>query len=180
MMADRVSLIKCVDRYIFITTRSLVRAQGIITQLVFEHALRIRMKAETPKTAKSEDSTVASTTVSTPDTASVVENAESRPGSSQDGDETALSTTLTTDSTSEAAKSKKDAGTSSEDAKKPKEAEKSSDLIGKITNLVSTDLQNIVNGRDFLVIVVAAPIQTALCTAFLYAILGWRSARILL
>ena len=33
--------------YLFISTHSLVRVQTIITQLVFEHALRMRMKAET-------------------------------------------------------------------------------------------------------------------------------------
>jgi hypothetical protein len=33
-------------------TRTLVRVEGIITQLVFQHALRIRMKEETPATVE--------------------------------------------------------------------------------------------------------------------------------
>lgn len=32
--------------YIFINTRLLVHVEGVLTQLVFEHSLRIRMKAE--------------------------------------------------------------------------------------------------------------------------------------
>ena len=46
-----------------------MRIQAIITELVFEHALRIRMKAETsetPDAGKSGENTVAAT----PDTAS--------------------------------------------------------------------------------------------------------------
>ena len=46
--------------YIFLTTGTLVRAEGIITELVFEHALRIRMKAQvaTDKSSSREASTV--------------------------------------------------------------------------------------------------------------------------
>ena len=65
-------------------------------------------------------------------------------------------------------------------------------LVGKINNLVTTDLANITNARDFLYLrrstfnifkqrgalisgtVVYVPLQVALCIAFLYAILGWR------
>jgi hypothetical protein len=65
-------------------------------------------------------------------------------------------------------------------------------LVGKINNLVTTDLANITNARDFLYLrwlnfnirveedsadttkVVYIPLQVALCIVFLYAILGWR------
>jgi len=52
--------------------------------------------------------------------------------------------------------------------------EKGKNLVGKINNLVSTDLNNIVDGRDFLMIAVVCPIQIILCVVFLYKILGWR------
>lgn len=65
-------------------------------------------------------------------------------------------------------------------------------LVGKINNLVTTDLNNIVDGRDFLMIceseilawnvrdlqnfplVPYTPLQIGVCTWFLYRILGWR------
>lgn len=51
-----------------------------------------------------------------------------------------------------------------------------SDLIGKINNLMSTDLHNITEGRDFLVLVLYAPLQFLVCVGFLYKVLGWRWA----
>ena len=37
----------CFNIYIYLSTASLVRTEGIVTSLVFDHALRIRLKAET-------------------------------------------------------------------------------------------------------------------------------------
>ncbi|CAG8751921.1 15164_t:CDS:2, partial [Acaulospora colombiana] len=53
--------------YIFINTRTLVRIECIITQLVFEHSLRIRMKEEVPTAEKPSEGTTA---VPTPESAS--------------------------------------------------------------------------------------------------------------
>ena len=39
----------CFQWYIYMGTRALARTQGIITELVFEHSLRIRFKAESSK-----------------------------------------------------------------------------------------------------------------------------------
>lgn len=47
-MADSV----VVGSYFWRTTRILVRTEGIITQFVFEHALRIRVKDDTPSTTE--------------------------------------------------------------------------------------------------------------------------------
>jgi len=38
-----------VQWYTFISSRTRVRTEGLLTQLIFEHSLRIRLKAETPK-----------------------------------------------------------------------------------------------------------------------------------
>ena len=54
-----------------------------------------------------------------------------------------------------------------------KKTEKGSNLIGKITNLVSTDLNNIVDGRDFPMLFISLPLQIILCVVFLYKVLGW-------
>jgi len=71
--------------YIFTSTRTLVRTEGIITQLVFEHSLRIRLEAG---------------------------DQEEQGGGRKNG----------------------------------------SNIVGKINNLATSDLYNITQGRDFLVL----------------------------
>lgn len=82
--------------------QTVVRLEAILTQLVFEHSLRVRLKAE-----------------------------------------------------------------SSEDDKK-------SNLVGKINNLVTTDLATINEARNCIVLTSEIPILFVLYGAFLYTILGWR------
>ncbi|KAF8157942.1 P-loop containing nucleoside triphosphate hydrolase protein [Crassisporium funariophilum] len=101
----------CFNWYNFVAQRTLVRAEGLLTQLVFEHSLRIRLKAEP-----------------------VSSNEEGADGTKS-----------------------KDTG----------------NLVGKMNNLVTTDLSNIGEGRDFLLIFLLAPIQGTLCIVFLYQVLGW-------
>ncbi|KAH7886476.1 hypothetical protein F5I97DRAFT_1926721 [Phlebopus sp. FC_14] len=105
--------------YMFISTRCMVRAEGILSQLVFEHALRVRTKAEM------EDSPATSGGTSTP------------------GNPTS----------------------------KPKA--KGKNLVGKINNLVTSDLGNTTDARDSLMIVLYTPLQLAFCIWFLYTILEW-------
>ena len=50
----------------------------------------------------------------------------------------------------------------------------SSNLIGKINNLVTTDLENIVDSRDFLLVLIDIPLKVTLSIVFLYGVLGWR------
>lgn len=57
---------------------------------------------------------------------------------------------------------------------KPKPDNPAGNLVGKINNLVTTDLENIIESRDFVMILVYVPVQVTLCIVFLYAILGWR------
>jgi len=186
----------CFNWYIFIATRTLVRTEGLLTQLVFEHSLRIRMKAETDP---EKESLVAITAASTPDTASV---AGSEAGSSS-GDRVSESTAVgsrevsnKSQATSTAPKGKsKDTSSilSSSSATKlaKKEANGANNLIGKINNLVTTDLSNVVDARDFLLVggwtnfpslafptdyplVLYVPLQITFCIIFLYKLLGWR------
>ena len=138
----------------------------MITQLVFEHALRIRMKSEPSESSPS--SSQLSTGVPTPDTASV---SEFTAGQSSDGTE--VTEAAFAAPFSEPTPSEADKASIKEEDKKTT-ADKGKNLVGKINNLVSTDLNNIVDGRDFLMIAVACPIQIILCIVFLYAILGWR------
>ncbi|THU91650.1 ATP-binding cassette transporter [Dendrothele bispora CBS 962.96] len=103
--------------YEFTATRIVVHAEAILTQLIFEHSLRIRPTDEAQDDLK---------------------NAHTDSGTEQ-------------------------TQTSSHQA----------NLVGKINNLVTTDLANVVAARDFLNFVVKIPIQIALCVVFLYIILGW-------
>ncbi|KAJ7088653.1 multidrug resistance-associated ABC transporter, partial [Mycena epipterygia] len=96
--------------YVFIVTRTLVRVEAIITQLIFEHALRIRFKSETSAGAN--------------------KGTGLPPRSDQN-------------------------------------------LIGKLNNLVTSDLQNITEAKDIMLLFVNLPVQLTLCIWFLYVVLGW-------
>ncbi|KAJ6466832.1 multidrug resistance-associated ABC transporter [Mycena sanguinolenta] len=96
----------CNHWYVFIVTRTLVRLEAIITQLIFEHALRIRSKSDTST----------------------------------------------------------DTGSTSRGSK---------NLVGKLSNLVTSDLQNITDAKDFMLLFVNMPLQLVLCIWFLYVVLGW-------
>lgn len=126
----------------------LVDAQAILTQLLYDHALRIRMKAETNE---SQPNSRSSTAAVTPDTASVVEDEEEdRPSGSVDGASTSASTTAVgTDS----AKGKQKAAPESDnktDTDASKDS-KTSNLMGKLNNMVTSDLENIGQGRDLFI-----------------------------
>jgi len=112
---------------------------------------------------------------STPDTASVAESATAS-HSVEGTNETTASTLIVQSSPSSTdgdsiKKGKERKGDEKEDEKK--KADKGSNLVGKITNLVSTDLNNIVDGRDFPILFISLPLQIVLCIIFLYKVLGW-------
>jgi hypothetical protein len=113
--------------------------------------LRIRLKAE-GSNDKSEDT---GTAIGTLDRASTAEgtavDANSDEGASQPSPAlTTESGNSSNDSPSTSKKKDKDySSTPKSDTKPTKDKQ---NLIGKINNLVSTDLGNIVDGRDFLII----------------------------
>jgi hypothetical protein len=125
-----------------VETSSLVRAQAMMTQLVFEHALRIRIKTATGS------------------------------GASDKGE-------------------RGFANIAGVKGGSRKAGEKSDDnIVGKINTLIGTDLENIINGRDFLMLsewqiglvrisfsppsVWLSPLQCIISVYFLYLLLGWR------
>lgn len=120
----------------YLSTRTLVRTEGIITQLVFEHSLRIRMKAEVRSAGEGSDATQVGTPsesvvgASTTDLSGIREDAVPASSSkgrnkSSDEDEAVLTP--------------------------PKPNMKSSDnLVGLINNLVTTDLANLSEARNFI------------------------------
>ena len=123
--------------YMYLTSRIVVHAEALITQLVLEHSLRIRLVAEDPD-KKSEN--VHGTPSAAPDDAS--EEGQSSP-SRESSESTAVDST-----TSESETTTKD---SSSTKTSPSVAlKKEQNLIGKINNLVTTDALAITNARDFL------------------------------
>ncbi|KIK53742.1 hypothetical protein GYMLUDRAFT_178425, partial [Collybiopsis luxurians FD-317 M1] len=94
-----------VEWYLRVSVRTLVRMEALLTQLVFEHALRIRVKAE-----------------------------------------------------------------SSSNSEKGKQ---SSNLIGRINNLVTTDLAVINDARNCIALISEIPFLLVFYAVFLYTILGW-------
>ncbi|KAF9016393.1 hypothetical protein BDZ89DRAFT_1094518 [Hymenopellis radicata] len=153
--------------YMFTAVKIIARLQALLTELVFEHSLRIRMKAAVPEGEGSKGST----TPSTPDNASLSEAESTLDGgaSTSNGDEsTVQASNASTNTNSLKPKAEK------EGAKKASQPDSAtSNLVGKINNLVSTDLENVVEARDFFLIVAYVPMQIALCIVFLHTILGW-------
>ncbi|KAI0068098.1 P-loop containing nucleoside triphosphate hydrolase protein [Artomyces pyxidatus] len=154
--------------YIFIATALLVRTEGIFTHLIFEHALRIRVKAET-ETKEGAENPAAET--STPDSGSVAESstAAAESTSANGVDEQSCQTT----NGKGKQKAKDPEVKPAEPAPPAKDKTKEGNLIGKINNLVSTDLTNITDGRDFLFIAIQIPFQSTICVYLLYKYLGW-------
>ena len=145
----------CFQWYIFIAMRTLVRTEGLLTQLVFEHSLRIRLRAE-GSNEKNEDSVAA---IGTPDRASVAEGTTVDSDSDERASQPSRASTTESGhspsnsrSTSKSRVMREDKDHSSTSKSDTKSTKDKQNLIGKINNLVTTDLGNIVEGRDFLFI----------------------------
>lgn len=175
--------------HIFVQTRWVVRCEAVLTQLVFEHALRIRVtnsdvekekdkgtvKAEAEGTSKA---TVADDGKQTPpvpaaETSIEAEGTDAVQASHETqatdassattlrepstSGSTTTSSTLTVVAPTDNGKGKgraspvpnpKEANASAASKKAPS----GKNLVGKINNLVSSDQDNIINGRDFLML----------------------------
>ncbi|KAF8528012.1 hypothetical protein BU17DRAFT_81241 [Hysterangium stoloniferum] len=160
--------------YLFTATRVLVHAEAIITQVVFNHALRIRMKEET--TASSKPSTAANT----PDSRSIAENdsdaeTESR-GETLQGESSPSPTSkdVAKKKPSNVSSASIPTAVSSSTSEKPASDSLSSNLVGKINNLITTDLGNVTDGRDFIYYGnFFHNLTYYLLAGFLYLILDW-------
>ncbi|VDB97890.1 unnamed protein product [Peniophora sp. CBMAI 1063] len=154
--------------YTFITTGTVVRAEGIITQLIFEHALRLRVKSETASTPPlSATQTPQTASVAGTDTGAVASEGPESPIAHQ-GE--ADSSTAVSSPSRTSTKGPDKVGDQKNNVGKE---EKGDNFAGKINNLVTTDLQNIVNGRDFTIAIVFTPVMVGMSLYFLYLVLGW-------
>ncbi|KZT67108.1 multidrug resistance-associated ABC transporter [Daedalea quercina L-15889] len=160
--------------YMFFSARVLARVEAIITQLVFEHALRMRMKADVSDAPNQSGNTTAA---GTPDTASVAESSTTAQTAQDNGNSEASAgkgkqqqAAQTDPAPSQGADANKVLG---KDEKPQDEEKKGQNVVGKINNLISSDLASISMSKDFLMILVKLPIEVVFCIWFLYTILGW-------
>ncbi|KAH9480752.1 ATP-binding cassette transporter abc4 [Psilocybe cubensis] len=157
---------------LYIETVILVRTQAVLTQLVFEHSLRIRLKAEAPSNTTavsvtdsvSDDEDVETIADDSSAEGSTVQASTSRTASSKDGSSTPVSVK---------GKSK---ATDKEQAKPSapkKHAGDAENLLGRINNLVTSDLDSIVDGAEFPNLLIYIPLQITFSIIFLSKVLGW-------
>ncbi|KAF8885698.1 multidrug resistance-associated ABC transporter [Gymnopilus junonius] len=145
--------------YIYFGTLALARTQAILTQLVFEHAFRIRFKAEATSSTSATTARAGS-----PDNRSIADS------STQEGE----AQSVQTETTGTSLKGKGKADPSQAVAALPEaDSQKKDNLIGKMNTLVAVDLDNIIGAKDFLMVVVQVPLELILAMIFLYEVLGW-------
>ncbi|KAE9406279.1 P-loop containing nucleoside triphosphate hydrolase protein [Gymnopus androsaceus JB14] len=176
------------EMYLYISTRQVVQAKAILTETILEHALRIRVKAETSD-EKPFDPTPSMKRL-------LLSSGTSSPA--DEGDEQTLHSATpldarSRDATLQAGSSSASRRTSSSNLQKDADNAKSSvpelvpplsttpvkpkaetkNILGKVNNLITTDMQNIMDGKDVLRLVIQLPIRVTLCVFFLYKVLGW-------
>ncbi|KAF7348331.1 Multidrug resistance-associated ABC transporter protein [Mycena sanguinolenta] len=153
---------------IFIATRNLVRVEAIITELVFAHSLRIRVKAETGTENTAGDASAVETASPSATAESDTENTETATSENDEGSSGSEDESATVQASSSSIKS-----AAKDEVKKPDVKKSGGSLVGKINNLVTVDLGNIVDARDFIVLAVYTPLQLGIGIYFLYVLLGW-------
>lgn len=142
--------------YIYTITRLLVRFEAMFTELLFTHSLRIKMRDDTSNDTSSRVATP--TGSQTPeivieDTTDVANGHPEVAASTHDGLVVATAINLQQEGNSNVHKSNgKATSVKSKDSKKKKqdEAEKpkqTGDLVGRINTLISSDIDNVVEGR---------------------------------
>ncbi|KAE9403384.1 hypothetical protein BT96DRAFT_990242 [Gymnopus androsaceus JB14] len=135
--------------YMRIALRLNVQVDALITQLVFEHSLRIRVKANTAGApGKSAPKSI---------------ELDSKKKGTEGGDS----------SPQQQQKQKTPDDKRGKKGKKSGGATKSTS--GRINNLVTTDLSNMAELRNWMFVFLQRPFEFVLSAAFLYGILGWSS-----
>ncbi|VDC02108.1 unnamed protein product [Peniophora sp. CBMAI 1063] len=139
----------------FIANATVIRVECMITQLVFEHALRIRLTANgRPSDVRGEVSPAIISAGAPP------EGAETTIGEEPEGQH--LDTNLDSPPVSESPQPTPAGATS-----------QGQNVVGKINNLITTDVQRIANARNIMITCLFTPISIAVSVYFLYTLLGW-------
>ncbi|KDR83052.1 hypothetical protein GALMADRAFT_57306 [Galerina marginata CBS 339.88] len=145
-----------------------VRSQALLTQLIFEHSLRIRLKAAIPRELSGSSS-------STPggDEIGHAARVENRTEDSQASTAVASEGPSREGTPKGFVKGKAKAGVQATLPQPAKHAGDTENLLGKINNLITSDLDTIVDATDLLKLIISVPLQLMLSIVFLSRILGW-------
>lgn len=120
---------------IYVSTRFMATCEGIMTSVIFEHALRIQLRDDSANKKKTASSTAPSE--------SGEDEADKAPETEGEGEEN--------------------------------EDDLKGNLVGKINQLMSSDLDSLINARTLCIDAVAAPVGLVISVISLYSILGWSS-----
>ncbi|KAF7364887.1 Multidrug resistance-associated ABC transporter protein [Mycena venus] len=153
--------------YYFINTRSFARAEAIITQLVFSHRQAEAKDAEASVPAVEGPRSASRAASDGDSTATVAADNEEGPSRSEAASPTVQASSSSIKSTSEQAPR-----SAKKEARKPETKKSEGNLVGKINNLVTTDMGNI-GSREFLNLLIGVPLQIVIGIWFLYILLGW-------
>jgi ABC-type multidrug transport system fused ATPase/permease subunit len=179
--------------YLLLNSRVIVHNEAVLTSLVYEHALRVRVvhaPDDVPDTAvdvteSSEESI--SVPVIAPEASeglavdTLIDSQESQEQgtltreTTASGSELGLSVTDTATiapSTSAPSSTKGDGSDKNKVPSAPSPTKKQQELTGRLNNFVTSDLANINGGKDFLEVLITVPLTVILGTWFLYSILG--------
>ncbi|ODO04635.1 hypothetical protein I350_05244 [Cryptococcus amylolentus CBS 6273] len=153
------------ELYIFTATRCLVRAEALLTQLLFDHSLRLRMKDQVDDEKEEEEEVKESA-----GPLITVEEVDHAPDAPRGLIAAEAETATPAESGTGKDKTDRKAAADAE-AKKSK----GQGLAGKINVLMAADIEAVGEGRDLALIFVYTPVQFALCVVLLYKILSWSS-----
>jgi hypothetical protein len=179
--------------YLSLVTRWMVQNEAILTSIVYDHALRVRVLHKPEEIDAKDDSLTASPSIDSVTSLAILGSGESTAqpvaaaippeGASEQTDQSHLqdastSTTATAVSTSSASTlTSSNAGSikgkgRKDDKKTDKKDDKSRDLVGRLNNLVTSDFDNINGAHQIMVPLIEVPLMTVLSSWFLYTILG--------
>jgi len=137
-----------------------VRIEAVITELVFEHSLRIRLKAEgsgdDEKPTSSPPSKITSNAASVSGDDEQTINGDQKTRAENESSATQVSTVVGSSRTASEStqsitgKGKVKAKADTAEEVKAKKRGDSQNLLGRINNFVTSDLANILEGSDFL------------------------------
>ncbi|TDL20538.1 P-loop containing nucleoside triphosphate hydrolase protein [Rickenella mellea] len=156
------------NQFFYEATTLITESDSLLTQLVFEHSLRIRMRSdllEDNKKEKKGDDTNGLASDAPSSGITPTEDATS-------GTQTPADGTQTPAESSESSKGEPDGTT--KDKAPVKEKEKGAHLIGRINNLLTTDLNQLKFSHDVF-FMLGGLIQVVIAMVFLYYIIGWSS-----
>jgi ABC-type multidrug transport system fused ATPase/permease subunit len=163
--------------YLYYNTRTATHIEAVITSAVYQHSLRIRVLNKTddelpPPPPATPELPKANTALGPAQAPGSAEATASEVATLHSRAETSASTSSTVvGSENGNGKKGKDGKDAAGDEKYKKG--KGQDIIGKLNNLVTADLDNITGGKDWLICVVNNILQVSLGSGFLYSILGW-------